>query len=368
MRSASLVLLALFLAPAASLPWAELSKRPDYSFSEYVAEFGKNYKSEEIAMRTALFEKELAKIRAHNTDPAQTYKMGINQFSDWTEAEMASRKGLNRAMRFSQYQEARGAARSVDLNSLPKSVDWRDHKPAVMTPVKDQGGCGSCWAFASTETVESAVALATGKLYTLSPQQLVSCMPNPEHCGGTGGCQGATEPLAFGYVAQSGMTTEQSYPYEGRTGSCSYDKTSAVVGIANYTHLPTNDYASLMEAVATVGPVAISVDASWSGYESGVYSGSCGTTIDHAVQLVGYGTDEASGLDYWLIRNSWGPRWGESGYIRLKRFGAGKEPCGTDENPGDGNGCKGGPKTIQVCGECAVLSDSSYPTGGYVKK
>mgnify|MGYP006192210421 CR=1 FL=1 len=96
-------------------------------------------------------------------------------------------------------------------------------------------------------------------------------------------------------------------------------------------------------------------------YEGGVYDGSCGTTIDHAVQLVGYGTD--AGTDYWLVRNSWGESWGESGYIRIKRFGQGKEPCGTDESPASGSGCKGGPPTIQVCGLCGILVDSSYATG-----
>lgn len=366
MKAASM-LLGLFLAPATAITWKELSQRPSYAFSDFATEFGKNYKSEEIAMRSALFEKELAIVRIHNGNPTKTYKKGINKFSDWTEAEKATRKGLNKGMRFAQYQGDVSAA-PVDIDALPKSVDWRTKKPAVVTPVKDQGGCGSCWAFASTETVESAVAMATGQLFDLSPQQLVSCVPNPDECGGTGGCSGATEPLAFAYVAQNGMTTEKSYPYQGSTGTCSYKSKSAVVGIANYTHLPTNDYASLLKAVATVGPVAVSVDASWFSYESGVFSGDCGTSVDHAVQLVGYGTDSDSGLDYWTIRNSWGGSWGESGYIRLKRFGAGKEPCGTDSSPLDGNGCKGGPKTIPVCGECAVMSDSSYPTGAYVKK
>ena len=114
-------------------------------------------------------------------------------------------------------------------------------------------------------------------------------------------------------------------------------------------------------AVATVGPVAISVDAGWMMYEEGVYSSACGSTIDHAVGLVGYGSD--NGEDYWLVRNSWGSGWGEKGYIRIKRFGEGKEPCKTDTKPGEGTGCKGGPSTMQVCGLCGIMSDSSYVTG-----
>lgn len=365
MRSASAVLLALFVAPAVSrTTWEDLKKNPNYSFSDYGAEFGKTYSGDEIAMRSGLFERELAKIRAHNADPSQTYKMGINKFSDWTDAEKRTVKGLHKGMRFAQHQ-GDVSAPHVSVESLPKSVDWRT-KNAV-TPVKDQGGCGSCWAFATTETVESAVAVATGELHVLSPQELVNCVPNPNECGGTGGCQGATEPLGFAYVAQAGMTTEKTYPYTGTTGKCTYKNSTAVVGIKDFVHLPHNDYNSLMNAVATAGPVAVSVAASWFSYESGVFSGDCGTDIDHAVQLVGYGST-SSGVDYWIIRNSWSASWGESGFIRIKRFGDGKEPCATDSTPGDGNGCKGGPKTIQVCGLCGVMSDSSYPTGAYVKK
>ena len=112
--------------------------------------------------------------------------------------------------------------------------------------------------------------------------------------------------------------------------------------------------------------IAISVDASWGAYESGIYeppAGGIKTTIDHAVQVVGYGTE--AGKDYWIVRNSWGEGWGEKGYIRLRRFGEGNEPCGTDEQPSSGFGCKGGPSAIQVCGTSGMLSGSSYPTGAY---
>ena len=134
--------------------------------------------------------------------------------------------------------------------------------------------------------------------------------------------------------------------------------------------LPKNNYTALMNAVASKGPIAISVAAEpWQLYESGVYDGNCGADIDHAVQLVGYGNQPKKlfkkEADYWLVRNSWGGSWGEGGYIRIERFGANsKPPCLTDTKPGDGTACKGGPATIQVCGLCGILSDSSYPTGG----
>jgi len=136
-----------------------------------------------------------------------------------------------------------------------------------------------------------------------------------------------------------------------------------VASNSGYVQLPTNNYTDLMNAVATKGPIAISVAAGgfgWQLYFGGIMSGSKNFDQDHAVQLVGYGTDGAK--DYWLVRNSWG-NWGEKGYIRLQRFGEGKEPCGVDKTPGDGSACAGDKKPRTYCGECGILSPSSYPTG-----
>jgi len=249
------------------------------------------------------------------------------------------------------------------LATLPDSVDWRDK--GVVTAVKNQGGCGSCWAFSSSETMESHLAIATGKLMTLSEQQLVSCAPNPEQCGGTGGCQGSTQPLAFQYIGSAGITSEEDYPYRGSTGTCDTSKIKPIANVTGQVDLPTNNYTALMEAIATVGPVAISVDAGtlgWQLYGGGVMKGKCGSDIDHAVQLVGYGTE--NGDDYYLVRNSWGSGWGEQGYIKLFRE---TEPsCQTDSSPQDGFGCKGGPSEITVCGICGILSASSYPVGAHL--
>jgi cathepsin L len=202
----------------------------------------------------------------------------------------------------------------------------------------------------------------------LAPQQLVDCAPNPKHCGGTGGCEGSTQPLAFDYLVMAkGHDSEADYPYKGRDGTCEDGKHTPKIGITGKVELPTNNYTSLMHALVTAGPIAISVDASWGAYEGGVFSDPMSgihTNIDHAVQLVGYGT--MGGKDYWLVRNSWGASWGEQGYIKIERFGEGKEPCGTDARPGDGFGCAGGPSTIQVCGTSGILSGSSYPTGAHL--
>lgn len=275
-------------------------------------------------------------------------------------------KGYNRELAFAAPPTKLGkkAIPVEELEGLPSKLDWRDTK--MVTPVKDQGGCGSCWAFSATETVESAVAVATGKLIELAPQEYVDCAPNPKHCGGSGGCGGSTQWLAFNFSASMGLTTKAQYPYTARDGTCKDASVTPAVSIAGYERLEANDYTSLMSAVATNGPVAISVSAAWRHYAEGVYDDDCGTTIDHAVQLVGYGTDEQSGLMYWLVRNSWGTSWGEEGYIRIKRFGEGAEPCGVDHSPSSGTACAGGPKTLTVCGLCGILSDSSYPIGAAV--
>jgi cathepsin L len=257
-----------------------------------------------------------------------------------------------------------GTAQSADLEfgELPDRKDWREEK--AVTAVKDQGSCGSCWAFSAAETLESHLAITTGDaVQKLSPQQIVSCSPNPQHCGGTGGCDGSTQPLAFKYTETAGITTEADYPYKGQTGTCDTSKIKPVGFNDGYAELTTNNYTELVTAVATKGPIAISIAASgftFQFYGGGVMSGCNDFVMDHAVQLVGYGTD--SGKDYWLVRNSWG-NWGEKGYIRMQRYGEGKEPCGTDKKPQDGDACEGDTDPRTYCGECGILSASAYPTG-----
>jgi len=251
---------------------------------------------------------------------------------------------------------------NVRLEDLPDRVDWREKK--IVTPVKDQGGCGSCWAFAAVETIESMLIQATGKTVLLSTQNMVSCTPNPQHCGGTGGCAGATCELGYQYVADKGIASEKDYPYRAQTGKCDETKPKSA-HIHSFVKLPENNYTALVTAVATIGPMAVSVDAGpWMSYSSGVFD-RCGLTrivINHAVQAVGYGT--AGGKDYWIVRNSWGSFWGESGYIRLFKHSDGDMKwCGPDPSPQDGTGCDGGPPVVTVCGSCGIWYDTSYPLG-----
>jgi cathepsin L len=233
-----------------------------------------------------------------------------------------------------------------------------------VTPVKDQGSCGSCWAFSTTESIESNLYINTGVSKVLSPQDVVSCTPNPDHCGGTGGCNGAIAELGFKWVESNGIATESEWPYHAVTGTCTNHTMTAIIN--GCVKLKENNYTDLLLAVATIGPISVSVDASrWGTYKSGIYSG-CDSQptldIDHAVQLVGYGTQ--SGTDYWIVRNSWGASWGEQGYIRLLRHSDGSDQwCKKDNTASDGSACDGDPQSITVCGECGIWYDNSYPYG-----
>ena len=163
------------------------------------------------------------------------------------------------------------------------------------------------------------------------------------------------------------MASREDYPYtvpDHAPGACKNGsaRTNAVK-IGGYVSVPANSYADVMAAVATVGPLSIVIDASFGNYESGVYDGCSKATmdLDHGMQMVGYGTE--GGVAYWLVRNSWGTGWGDQGYIKIQRYADdATRPCGVDNSPGDGMGCKGGPTSIKPCGSCGLLWDTSYPT------
>ena len=337
-----------------------------YNFEHYTNEFGKVYKSEqEKIMRELVFKQNLKRIMEINQNSKMTWKAGVNHLTDRIPSEIDAITGLNRDMSFHtrKFSSFKATTSKDFLQNLPKNVDWREK--GVVTPIKNQGRCGSCWAFSSTAVLESHIAIQTGKLLTLSEQQLVDCTPNPRKCGGTGGCSGATQELAFDYVQRNGISEETEYAYNAKENKCEADNKKKVATIEDFVKLPENDYNALMTALATVGPVAVSVAAEeWSFYESGIFNGDCGATINHAVTAVGYGTDE-EGNDYWLVRNSWGETWGEKGYIKVPREKTAKDVvCAMDTNTAAGTVCEGGPTEVKVCGKCGILSDSSYPRGG----
>jgi len=249
----------------------------------------------------------------------------MNEMGDMTHEEFKTTKlGYNRVERpYSRKMNSEGPHEHI---SAPASVDWRT-KNAV-TPIKNQGQCGSCWAFSATGSMEGAVAIATGKLVSFSEQQLVDCSTKY----GNQGCNGGLMDQAFEYViANKGLTTEANYAYTARDGTCNSAKAKAVAGsISKYVDVNAlgND-AALMSAVA-VGPVSVAIEADktcFQFYSSGVLTDpSCGTQLDHGVLAVGY--DSAS--KYWIVKNSWGTSWGMSGYILI---GQGLDECGINMEP-----------------------------------
>jgi cathepsin L len=333
-----------------------------WTFDQFMSKFQKSYPDKATLERhRQTFEMNLALVENQPADAS--FQIGINQFSDLTPQEFEKlflgRKGGKSLDREGEIRS------SLKVGApLPPSIDWRTKN--VISPVKNQGGCGSCWAFGSTEQVESYVALSGAALPILSPQELVSCDKNPQHCGGTGGCEGSIPELAFDYVKQSGLALEKDYPYLGRDSPCNTTQASkSAASITGYVKLVQNDYDSVMTALATIGPLAVNVWAMpFQSYRSGVFNGcnyKMNMDIDHVMQLVGYGTD--AGKDYWIVRNSWGSSWGENGYIRLAREKQSLNTCGIDMSPADGTGCDGDPAVIGVCGQCGILWDVSYPTG-----
>lgn len=342
-----------------------------YSYEQYLSEFGKVHAKEASASRAAIFAENMARVLEHNSNADKTWHAAPNEFTDWTFEEFRSWRVSGSRPDAAAQTSALTAAAPIpalgDGMKLPDSMDYRT-KEGVLTKVKNQGACGSCWAFSAVETFESHLAIATGKpAPVMSEQQVVSCSPNPDDCGGQGGCEGSTQPLAFNYTAKSGLSLESKYPYTGSTGTCRKAKIQADAINTGYVVLPENNYTAMVNALANVGPVAITLAAGtigWQLYGGGIFEGGmsgCGFDLDHGVQMVGYGSE--NGKDYWIIRNSWGAGWGEKGFMRIKRYGEGKEPCGVDKHPQDGVACKGDDTPKTYCGVCGLLSSSSYPTG-----
>jgi len=360
-------------AAQARTTWKDLD---NYNFEKFLQEFGHKWTkgSPEYLKREIIFIEELARVKAHNKKNL-SWKEGVNHMSHMTLEEKKAFMGFHKGAH--QHHKPKNQ-RPFDLpvktmDDLPEEVDWRQ-KPNVVSPVKDQGQCGSCWAFASTATIESHVALNSGILFDLSPQNIASCAPNPDSCGGTGGCYGATAEIAFDYIASSGGIVQEFqfpyYSYYGDAHDCTI-QSPPVATVDGYVKLPENNYTALMTAIADIGPISISVDATgWGAYESGVYThwDQENPVINHAVVLVGYGVDnDGYGIEgeqkYWTIRNSWSPSWGEEGYIRLARSDDDEDNCGMDTEPETGTACAGQTDPVKVCGTAGVLYDTSYPTG-----
>lgn len=333
---------------AGATKWYHLN---EYHFDAFREEFNKTYSRWDYPVRREIFNDNLELIMKHNQDLNKTWKRGVNQFTDMTESELKQMLG-SRPGRKNQKKIIAHAGDPVS------SIDWRTR--GVVTAVKNQLQCGSCWAFAAAETLESSNAINTGHLEVLSEQQILDCTLNPMHCGGAGGCNGGTIEVAYDQIIKmGGLSSEWAYPYRSGYGEsfvCNRTRSDPVVNMSFYGSIKQNSYDSMTSVLSNMGPIAVSVDASsWFSYESGIFDG-CdkeNVDLDHAVQLVGM-TD-----NYWLVRNSWGTSWGENGYIRLAKSSV--VTCGVDKTPKDGDGCDNGPATETVCGTCGILYDGVLP-------
>ena len=276
-------------------------------------------------------------ISSHNSKPQTTYKLGHNQFSHLNEDEWRDyvQRGLTRA-RTPLYSQAHRAP--ADPSSLPDSVDWVSK--GGVTPVKDQGSCGSCWSFSTTGAIEGAEFAKYGELVSLSEQMLVDC-DNRRNGGSDLGCNGGLMDDAFTWISKNGgLCLEDEYPYvsgkSGRSNKCGQATCTkkAHSEVKSFTDVEPNSDLALMSALAQQ-PVAIAIEADQKAfqlYESGVFTGTCGANLDHGVLAVGYGS--LDGVDYYKVKNSWGPKWGQDGFILLQRGVEQKEgQCGILSGP-----------------------------------
>ncbi|KAF3438648.1 hypothetical protein FNV43_RR21412 [Rhamnella rubrinervis] len=264
----------------------------------------------------------------HTNNKDKPYKLKLNKFADMTNHEFRSTYAGSKVKHHRMFrgpQLGNGSFMYENVKSIPASVDWR--KNGAVTPVKDQGQCGSCWAFSTVVAVEGINYVKTNKLVSLSEQELIDC-DTKENAG----CNGGLMEYAFEFIKnKGGITTEVNYPYKAEDGTCDSSKeNSPAVSIDGHENVPANDEDALLKAVINQ-PVSVAIDAGGSDfqfYSEGVFTGSCGKELDHGVAVVGYGTT-LDGTKFWIVKNSWGPEWGEKGYIRMERGISEKEGlCG----------------------------------------
>ncbi|KAM7514589.1 hypothetical protein LguiA_004172 [Lonicera macranthoides] len=302
-------------------------------YEQWMSRYGRVYEnSVEKETRFKIFKQNLEHIESFNKAANKPYKLALNEFADLTNDEFKATRN-----RFKSHvcSPSTASFRYENVTAIPPTMDWR--KKGAVTPVKDQGQCGCCWAFSAVAAMEGITQLKTGKLISLSEQELVDC----DTSGEDQGCGGGLMDNAFDFIQHNhGLSTEANYPYQGADGNCNTNKeANHAAKITGHEDVPANSESALLKAVANQ-PISVAIDAGGSDfqfYSSGVFTGECGTELDHGVTAVGYGTSE-DGTKYWLVKNSWGTSWGEEGYIRMQRGVAAAE------------------------GLCGIAMEASYPT------
>lgn len=296
-------------------------------FQRYMALYGKNYQnSDEYALRYSVFKANLMRIEESNKQ-GKSYTLGMNKYGDWTDQEFKNFLGYKKMPVNSEPEPFLGKRRAA-------KIDWRDHN--AVTPVQDQGSCGSCWAFSATGAIEGSYALFTRNLVKYSEQQLIDCSGDY----GNEGCNGGLMENAFEYLRAYAFCEERDYPYTGTDDTCKADDcTHTEFVISKYRTVTPNSAEALQESLNN-NVIAVAVEAdkdAFRFYESGVVNDhDCGTDLNHGVLAVGYGTEE-DGTDYYIVKNSWGADWGEEGYIKI------------------------GLKFEDEGGVCGILQDETFP-------
>jgi len=283
------------------------------SWEAWKAAHGRNYlTAQEEAFRHSVFTKNMATAVARN-EIEEFATFGADDWSDWTEEEFLSLCGY-----IPQEDANIPVAPRLNVTDPPTAKDWTD---TATTPVKNQGHCGSCWAFSATEQLESDYILQTGKKSELAPQELVDCKADKSQ---RNGCNGGFPSAAYDVVeALGGMEAEPDYPYQGRNQRCQFQKDKAKITITAYQSVGKGDENEMKKYVGSTGPLSVCGSAaSWSGYHGGILK-TCKSGGGHCFQIVGYGTE--NGVEYWKVRNSWGTSFGEQGFIRIEMH---KNLCG----------------------------------------
>ena len=291
-------------------------------FKQWIIDNNRTYASEEeFAFRFKIFQEAYELIRAFNANPNKTHTVGLNHFADHTPEERSRyTKGHKHGDLLSSVHPM---ILEMDVSSLPTAIDWRT-KNAV-TPIKNQGHCGGCWAFSTVAGLEGLYAIKNGSLKNFSEQHLIDCSTN----GPNTGCAGGDPEAGYDYIRMVGLEFASDYPFTGLDEKCLKNLTLPHYQIKNWTQVTPNDSDQLAAAVAKQ-PVSICIDgdaADFLYYTGGIYNGSCTTNLGHCLAIVGYGNE--NGVDFWIVKNSYGTTWGENGYVRMiKQNGTGPGICG----------------------------------------
>jgi C1A family cysteine protease len=303
-------------------------------FEQWKLAHGKTYTGEEHAQRFRTFTDNYNFIVNWNANPTQTSTVGLNEYADLSTAEFSALKSCVNMKRTNKTQQTVEVA---DVSAIPASWNWNSQ--GAVTPIKNQGQCGSCWAFSTTGSLEGLNFLAgpqKGTLLSFSEQQLVDCSTSY----GNQGCDGGLMDYAFEYSAAKGNEQEATYPYTGVDGTCKYNAAQTTKVCTGHTDVTQDNSVALLTAAA-VQPISVAIEADqpvFQLYTGGVItSASCGTSLDHGVLVVGWGTSGST--PYWIVKNSWGASWGLSGFVWI-----------------------GKSSSTSNAGICGIASMPSYPT------